>query len=136
MAGDNGHAEKTRAVKLVEYFREKQPGTLSSVVNRSILLVMGKVYRNVDTNQVDHAMREVLTFAKNNDGVTEEEMFEAIFTIFKPDIPIVYPEQFNPIIIFAPDGSVLWRKPDKKEEPKALPAKDEPIALPADTPST
>ncbi|MCC7522699.1 hypothetical protein IT407_02785 [Candidatus Uhrbacteria bacterium] len=119
MSNSNGHAEKTRAVKLIEHFKSRGTGTLPSNTFRIILMAMGKVYRNVDHNIVDHPTREVLTVAKEVDGVSERELLEAMITVFGLGIPIVYPDQFNPILILAPDGSELWSRPapEKKDAP-------------------
>lgn len=126
MSNSNGHAEKTRAVKLVEHFKAKGVGHFPSNTYRTILIAMGKVYRNVDHNIVDHPTREVLIVAKEVDGVSERELLEALISVFDLGIPIVYPDQFDPILILAPDGSELWRKPpsEKKEAPVLPPPVD------------
>lgn len=117
MSGNNGHAEKTRAVKLIEYLKQKGAGHLATTTYRTIMIAMGKVYRNVDHNVSDQAVREVLSVAKNVDGVTEADLLQAMISVFNLGIPVVYPDQFDPVLILAPDGSELWRKPDKKEAP-------------------
>lgn len=119
MSGGNGHADKSRAVKLIEYLKQRGSGHLATTSYRTILIAMGKVYRNVDHNIADHPTREVLSVAKTVDGVTEREMLEALITVFQLGIPVVYPDQFDPILILAPDGTELWRKPvsEKKDAP-------------------
>jgi len=113
---DNGHGEDRPAVKLL---RLLAAGSKEHKL-RSIVRAIGKVYRRGDTNQVDHSICEVLRIEKDLHGMTENELLDALVLVFNPIYPIVYPDDFKPVLIIAPNGKILWQEPAKEEPAPAI----------------
>jgi len=80
----------------------------NEVTYRAVLVALASVYRADGRNQVDQAIRGVIACEKDVHHLTEDDFLEAVRIVFQPVYPIVYPDQFRPVLIIDPDGKVLW----------------------------
>ena len=96
------------AIAVVQHLASK-PHT-RDLVYRQLLTVIAHVYRGDSRNQVDHGIRSVVMCEKEVHHLTEDQFLEAIRIVFQPTVPIVYPDQFRPLLIIASDGKILWKQ--------------------------
>lgn len=115
---NNGHGDDRPAVQLVRHLAQ---GAAKDHLLRSIVRAAGNVFRGCARNQVDLAIAKVLQCEKELHGLTEHDLFEALIIVFQPQRPIVYPDDFQPVLIFAPDGKILWQEPSNEQPAPALP---------------
>lgn len=97
------------AVAVVQHIASKSHAR--DLVYQQLLTVLAHVYRGDSRNQIDHGIRSVILCEKEVHHLTEEQFLEAIRIVFQPTVPIVYPDQFRPLLIIAPDGQILWKLP-------------------------
>jgi hypothetical protein len=131
MAQDNGrHVNK--AIEVIRHLSERFRPELGRGY-QSILVALAKVYRKHDNNVVDHAVMGVIKCEKDVHGVSESDFLEAIRLVFEPKRPIIYPTQFQTVMVIHPDGTILWME---TEEPKQASVAEPPAAAPtADEPT-
>lgn len=97
------------AVAVVQYLANKT--SQRDQTYRQILVALANVFHGDGRNPIEPSVRSVIDCEKEVHGLTEEQILQAVRVVFQPLIPIIYPDQFAPICIIAPDGQILWRKP-------------------------
>ncbi len=97
------------AIAVVQYLASKSP--LRDQTYRQILVALANVYHGDGRNPIDPSVRSVIDCEKDVHFLTEDQFLEAVRLVYQPSIPIIYPDQFAPICIIAPDGQILWKKP-------------------------
>lgn len=91
--------------------------TSEEIAFRETLIALAMVYRRDARNPVNQAIRSVILCEKEVYGRREDQFLEAIRIVFAPKVPIVYPDQFRPVIILSADGHVLWSATDQVTVP-------------------
>ena len=123
MGQDSGQADVL--IRIIQYIKSMVMSPESAY--RETLTALAMVYREDRRNPVNQAIRSVIACEKEVYGRTEEQFLEAIRIVFEPRVPIVYPDQFCPVIIFHPDGHVLWSRTEvASSSPSSVSASDLP----------
>lgn len=117
MPQENGQG-LDHAIEVIRHLRAKHSPSLEAGYY-SILVALAKVYRKHDNSIVDHGTMSVIRCEREVHHVSETDFLDAIRLVYQPKYPIVYPTQFQPVMIIHPDGTVLWMA---TPEPRAMPS--------------